>query len=131
MAIREWPFDFYGRGGGGRKAKKNSPACLRKRFRTPIPDFAHRDPPFALRNLLSQSKICISHSVNCFTHSKKTTLYTLGMTFRIIKRKYSALWKKSLVTPPPPKGRRKKFSCSKYRQKKFSGSLKSSCPPPP
>ena len=49
-----------------RADKKNSPACLRKRFRTLIPVFALQNPPFALRNLLLQSKICISHSANCF-----------------------------------------------------------------
>ena len=77
--IRERPFDFYG-GGGGQEdfPKKNFPACLRKRLRTPIPVFALQNPPFALwnlplalRNQLSQSKICISHSVKCFMHSSR------------------------------------------------------------
>ena len=39
-----------------RAGKKNSPACLRKRFCTPIPVFALQNPPFALRNLLSQTE---------------------------------------------------------------------------
>ena len=100
-----------------RAGKKNSPAWLRKCFRTPKPVFALQNLPFAVRNLLSQSKICFlslncfSHSVNCFTHCK--VHYTLEMTFRIIKRKYfwekEKFWKKIMVNeehgcqhPPPP-----------------------------
>ena len=85
--LREQPFDFYGGGGGAgrlrkkkfpalilgkknsparRAGKKNSLACLRKRFRTPKPVFALQIPPFAVRNLLSQSEICFRSLKSAF-----------------------------------------------------------------
>ena len=129
--VREQPFDFYGGGeakrlrnkkfpalNSGKKnsptrraGQKNSPARLRKCFRTPKPVFAFQNPPFAVRNLLSQSKICFSHYVNCFTHSK-STLYLWNDFLNYKKEVFLGkrnILKKILVfeepgcrTPPPP-----------------------------
>ena len=120
--FRERPFDFYGGGGGqedfakkifrlwfqGKKLsgpkglqKKISPACLRKRFRTPL-------PVFALWNLLSKSKICISHSVNCFAHSKNYIIYMYFWNdLSHYKKEVFCSLKKVrtwMSKPPPPYG---------------------------
>ena len=129
--LREQPFDFYG---GWRKTsqkkflalisgkknspaqragKKNSSAWLRKRFRTPKLVFTLQNPPFAVWNLLSQSKICFSHSVNCFTPSKSTCTLYLGNDFlhhkkevflgkRKILKKNSGKCRTWMWTPPLP-----------------------------
>ena len=172
MCIRERPFDFYGGGGAGRLRKKKIPAVIsgekilrpegpaKKKFfglpweallhsvtcfRTPKSAFRTQKSAFAVQNLhFALRKLLYT--------LQKTTLYTLGMTSLIIKRKYCAVWKNLICNPPPPSPHglmkwapwgflkkivrpegpaKKKFSCSKNRQKKkFSGSLKSSCPPP-
>ena len=58
-------------------------------FRTPKSDFA-------LRKQLSQSKICISHSVNCFVHCKNCIIY-LGNDFSHYKKGSILLFEKSLL----------------------------------
>ena len=69
-----------------KEALSHSDTC----FHTPKSTFRTPKSAFALRKLLYALP--------------KTTLYTLGMTFRITKRKYFALWKNSVVNPPPLHG---------------------------
>ena len=80
------------------KVIRSSTGVSFERFRMPQEALSHsenclRTPKVAFRS----PEICFSHSIICISHSKHYTLYTLEMTFRIIKTKYFALGKQSLV----------------------------------
>ena len=94
---------------------KNFRLALGSAFALPKPVFALQNPPFAVLNLLSSSKISFSHSVNCFTHSKYYIIY-FGNDFSHHRKGKSPLFTKNMEDSPPPPPRFNNMSCGRFKK---------------